>query len=605
MAVAELERIVTRLVTDTRDWTRGFTVAQGDLATFEKKSGSTLGNLEGLFRRFAVTLGASLTVAGAAAFTKQAIEAADAVGDLAAAAGVGVETFQRYQHAVSFSGVTAEQYSEAITTATRTTGAFLLGQEKAVKAFGMLGISANDARIKQMSQDEVLRLLIERLGTYGVHATRASAGAKIFGDAVGPQFVAFAEQGQAKIDELLKQATIFTSEQTRLAAEVNDAWDRVVSKWGVELKGAILSALQATGHFVEGFTLAQVNNEIAKTTLKLEELHRRAELQGAGVNQTSLPDEIRNAEERLRALEEASKRRLAEQKAHDPAEIQRERDEAERQRKEDAARDKAEREAIESSKRIAQSKLDDEKKYLDAVAAYREAEYHRQAELEQRLRDDRREAEKKYDDAIAEYRERKYHEQAEQQKQQQEELAQALADRMTEFATDAERAWEQMKQRIIRVIAELAVRWALSKIGVPADASAQGGGGFFGGAFSGAGATVPMFASGGSPMVGRAALVGERGPELFVPRTAGVVVSASGMAATAQVSPVVVENSIEISVEPGMTVEQRRRRDRDGQERMRIAVRSAVQDDVTRGGTLSRTILSETGQRRAAKRGVS
>ena len=32
------------------------------------------------------------------------------------------------------------------------------------------------------------------------------------------------------------------------------------------------------------------------------------------------------------------------------------------------------------------------------------------------------------------------------------------------------------------------------------------------------------FANGGRPPVGRAALVGERGPELFVPRTAGTII---------------------------------------------------------------------------------
>ena len=35
---------------------------------------------------------------------------------------------------------------------------------------------------------------------------------------------------------------------------------------------------------------------------------------------------------------------------------------------------------------------------------------------------------------------------------------------------------------------------------------------------------LPSFANGGRPPVGRASLVGERGPELFVPRTAGTII---------------------------------------------------------------------------------
>jgi hypothetical protein len=52
-----------------------------------------------------------------------------------------------------------------------------------------------------------------------------------------------------------------------------------------------------------------------------------------------------------------------------------------------------------------------------------------------------------------------------------------------------------------------------------------GGAGFFSGVFSGLG-----FAGGGDPPVGQVSLVGENGPELFVPRTAGTVVPHNAMA---------------------------------------------------------------------------
>jgi len=40
------------------------------------------------------------------------------------------------------------------------------------------------------------------------------------------------------------------------------------------------------------------------------------------------------------------------------------------------------------------------------------------------------------------------------------------------------------------------------------------------------------FADGGRPPVGRASLVGERGPELFVPRSAGTIVPNNAMGST-------------------------------------------------------------------------
>jgi len=72
--------------------------------------------------------------------------------------------------------------------------------------------------------------------------------------------------------------------------------------------------------------------------------------------------------------------------------------------------------------------------------------------------------------------------------------------------------------------------------------SAIGGGDAFGAAASSStfsagtgtafgGMSIPGFAAGGNPPVGKASLVGEKGPELFVPRTSGTIVPADATAA--------------------------------------------------------------------------
>ena len=48
-------------------------------------------------------------------------------------------------------------------------------------------------------------------------------------------------------------------------------------------------------------------------------------------------------------------------------------------------------------------------------------------------------------------------------------------------------------------------------------------------------AAIPKFANGGRPPVGRASLVGERGPELFVPRSSGTIVPNSAMGGSTNV----------------------------------------------------------------------
>ena len=75
--------------------------------------------------------------------------------------------------------------------------------------------------------------------------------------------------------------------------------------------------------------------------------------------------------------------------------------------------------------------------------------------------------------------------------------------------------------------------------------SAIGGGSTYGGAASSSifsagtgtafgGMSIPGFAAGGNPPIGKASLVGEKGPELFVPRTSGTIVPADTTAAMAR-----------------------------------------------------------------------
>ena len=91
-----------------------------------------------------------------------------------------------------------------------------------------------------------------------------------------------------------------------------------------------------------------------------------------------------------------------------------------------------------------------------------------------------------------------------------------------------------LKRKLVEVAMQRAVSGIGNKIGgflggIFGGGKSKGGGGFLGGAnaFTGGGGGIsPLlgFANGGRPPVGRASLVGERGPELFVPRSAGTII---------------------------------------------------------------------------------
>ena len=88
------------------------------------------------------------------------------------------------------------------------------------------------------------------------------------------------------------------------------------------------------------------------------------------------------------------------------------------------------------------------------------------------------------------------------------------------FQNGTKAIWRDFKDIGLAVISQLLARFTIAKIG---------GGGFdLGSALSASLTAVLGFAGGGRPPVGRVSVVGERGPELFIPSVAGTIVPNGG-----------------------------------------------------------------------------
>ncbi|MBY0262752.1 MAG: hypothetical protein K2Q20_10435 [Phycisphaerales bacterium] len=126
------------------------------------------------------------------------------------------------------------------------------------------------------------------------------------------------------------------------------------------------------------------------------------------------------------------------------------------------------------------------------------------------------------------------------------------------------------------------------QIGVKAGARS-----LFGSVFGG------FLADGGPAMAGRPYIVGERGPELFVPKTAGFVVpnvgargSAVGSAvAAAPATPIIVN----INNSTRSEVNASERLGPSGQREIEVMITDAVARDISRGGSVSRAIDGRLG----------
>lgn len=97
-----------------------------------------------------------------------------------------------------------------------------------------------------------------------------------------------------------------------------------------------------------------------------------------------------------------------------------------------------------------------------------------------------------------------------------------LEDSLTKFFTTGKGGFRALADSIISDLIRIEVRRSITG---PLAAGAGGGGSGIGGILGSIGSFFGgFFADGGSPPVGLASIVGERGPELFIPRTAGTII---------------------------------------------------------------------------------
>ncbi len=163
--------------------------------------------------------------------------------------------------------------------------------------------------------------------------------------------------------------------------------------------------------------------------------------------------------------------------------------------------------------------------------------------------------------------------------------------------------WDDWTSFVIDKILQVTNAWVESQLTIAQTnaAGGAGGGGFFNAFFgsiadfltlSGGGAGPQFtgsdiraqgsFANGGNPPVGRVALVGERGPELFVPRAPGTVIPAHQTAAALAGGGQTIVQVFD-QRRGGAAIEERRSRGAGGLEVVKLFVRDEVRRNIAEG----------------------
>ena len=512
-----LDELVLRITADTRQ-------LRAELQKAGVLTNQTANQMKGAFAGLTSQLKGLIPVVSLAAlatFTKRAIDAGDAINDMSKRTGVAVETLSKLDLAARQNGTSLEGVAQGIKFMNRNLAEAASGNKEAVKSFGQIGLSLTD--LQKLSTEEQFLAVADQISRLGSASDRTKVAMDIFGRS-GSDLIPIMEGGASAIRETMKEAErlglVLSAEEAQRMDEFNDKWEEMTLRLQRLAQDGFLFAVEAAEKFSQAIdsTIGEaavkwlelgtaiveaqamfglVDRDVANAAAD-EAADRIGRIRGQGDRQSgSAPgaapgpkrgplkltigdsDEVKRAKQQLldyvRAMEE--EHMMAQLTQHERAAL------------------KAQLELLNIATK---ANIELSAEQMDHIGQL--------AERTSRLTEEMQEA-------------------ARFAQELKDKLSDSLADVIINFdsATDSAR---RFAEEIAKTIIQKQITGPLAEglIG------AVGGSGFFSSLFGGGGGAQfgppmpPGFASGGRPAVGRPSIVGERGPEIFVPDSAGTVV---------------------------------------------------------------------------------
>ena len=239
----------------TAKYERGLQRAQRQLDRFEKKNKLSLQKVSKIFATLGVSIGVTFWK-----LSRQSVKAADAVGKAAKQAGIAAEALQELRFAGEQSGISIRGMDDSLRRMNRRLGEFVnSGGGPAAKAIEDLGVSVRDANGKIRSSESVFNDIVTKLRSIDTQAQRAAYAAQFFGDDFGPKLVPLLDQGADGIAKLRKEAwhlgSVMSNETVASAESAEDQFNRLEKI----IRGRMIKAFADNAETIEESTKAITN----------------------------------------------------------------------------------------------------------------------------------------------------------------------------------------------------------------------------------------------------------------------------------------------------------------------------------------------------------
>lgn len=219
---------------------------------------------------------AGISVGALVGFTKNALDAVDAIGEVAEQVGVGTGALQALSQAAITTGLSTEELQRGLAALTRKIADAVQGDKAAIESFQRLGIAFQNADGTGRATEAVMGDLADQLKEMDSATEKTAATTSLMGDRLGQKFIPMLSQGrQGLIDmtaEMLRMGTIATPEMIAKAGEASDkvaaltaSFRAFANNLTVTVAPAIVTVIDGLNRLIFGLSIAEQRDRLEGT----------------------------------------------------------------------------------------------------------------------------------------------------------------------------------------------------------------------------------------------------------------------------------------------------------------------------------------------------
>ncbi len=540
--MASAGALIAELYAETASFRHDMGKAVGILNSSAAKMNRSLSSIEQGFYRLGSSVAAALSVGAIAAYSKSIIDAGNEFSKLSQRSGVSVEKLSEFAHGAKLANVSTQDMTTGLQKLAQNMAEAVNNRgSQAASVFNALGISVTDVNGNLRDTSQVFEELSGKFAGAADGAEKVAIARALLGK-TGDSLIPMMNQLAQTSEEARRLGLIVSGEFAKNAERFNDSLSLMGGRLASFMRKSLTPYIEMMNRFFGAFSddLSGLQQRRMETMVEMQRMMNEGvpkshpQIQALIKQIDDLDTKIIAANQKLLATTNppGGKKKLP------LVETQGQSDAVKRLLGDlEAATMKSNAAIILDDRRRAEESLEVEKK-----------KWRTKIDLTQAGTKQRQEIEEKYQAWLVGATNEmnfnlrtpmeKLNEEWQNTTQQMQKAtagwAQSTTNTIDDVVFEGKGSFSDLADSVIR---DLRRMWIQKSITGPLFTSMESGG-----IFSGIGSLLGL-ASGGNPPVGVPSLVGERGPELFVPRTAGMIVPNNALGGAPAVTVNVINES--------------------------------------------------------------